>query len=89
MSIQGINSVKLINATGERKATKIDRVIRMRELLEITSLSRATVYRMVSRDKNFPKPIKIGNNNARNSAVGFLLADVQRWIEEKAKQCPT
>jgi prophage regulatory protein len=36
-----------------------DRLLRMQDLLDITGLSRATVYRAVCAG-SFPKPIKIG-----------------------------
>lgn len=60
-----------------------ERLIRMPELLTFTSLSRASVYRLIESDSDFPKPVKLGNSAARNSAVGFALSEVQRWIEKR------
>lgn len=63
-----------------------ERLIRLPELLAITSLSRATAYRLIANDPEFPKPIKIGLSNARNSAVGFSLTEVQRWITKQTQK---
>lgn len=63
-----------------------ERLIRLPELLELTSLSRASAYRRIANDSDFPKPIKIGSGNARNSAVGFSFTEVQRWINKQAEK---
>ena len=63
-----------------------DRLIRLPELLAMTSLSRATVYRLIANDIDFPKPVKIGNSSARNSAVGFSFTEIQRWIDQQAEK---
>ena len=63
-----------------------ERLIRLPELLELTSLSRASAYRRIATDSDFPKPIKIGSSSARNSAVGFSFTEVQRWINQQAEK---
>lgn len=64
--------------------TQQERFIRLPELLTFTSLSRASAYRLMASDSDFPKPIKLGGSTARNAAVGFSLSEVQRWIEKRA-----
>lgn len=63
-----------------------DRLIRLPELMNLTSLSRASAYRLIASDPDFPKPIKIGFSNARNCAVGFALKEVQHWIDKQTKK---
>lgn len=60
-----------------------ERLIRLPELLSFTSLSRASAYRLIASDSDFPKPVKLGNSPARNSAVGFSLKEVQHWIKKR------
>lgn len=63
-----------------------DRLIRLPELKQITSLSRASVYRLIASDSAFPKPVKLGTNTARNSAVGFSFNELQQWIQKKSEK---
>lgn len=55
-----------------------EQVIRYRELKRIVPLSRSTVWRK-SRAGEFPMPIPLGS-----SAIGWLLSEVQAWIEAQA-----
>jgi prophage regulatory protein len=60
------------------------RVMRMRELLETTGLSRSSVYGRLCPsasqfDPSFPKQIKLGTGpNAR--AVGWIREEVLAWL---------
>jgi prophage regulatory protein len=63
-----------------------DRLIRLPELMRITSLSRASAYRLIANDANFPKPIKLSNSTARNSAVGFSFNELQQWIQKQSEK---
>ena len=56
---------------------KIDRLIRMRELVGIVSMSRANIYRMVKEGK-FPKWIKLAE---RTSA--WRLSEIEAWIKDR------
>ena len=56
---------------------KIDRLVRMRELVGIVSMSRANIYRMVKQGK-FPKWIKLAE---RTSA--WRLSEIEAWIKDK------
>ena len=53
-----------------------DRLIRMREVIELTALSRATIYREMDTG-SFPLPIRIGGNNR------WELAEITAFIEER------
>lgn len=61
------------------------RILRIRQVQERTGLGRSTIYDRLDRrsrrfDEAFPKPVKIGI-----SAVGWLEADVERWIDRQVK----
>lgn len=56
-------------------------LVRMPELMALTGLARPTVYKLLQRDPNFPKPVKLSDSGARNAPVGFVLGEVQAWIE--------
>ncbi|MGM3411960.1 helix-turn-helix transcriptional regulator [Ralstonia holmesii] len=55
------------------------RILRMKQLIERTNLSRATLYVLMSSDPTFPPKIKL---TARS--VGFLESDVDAWIASRA-----
>lgn len=60
------------------------RVLRMREVQERIGLSRSTIYDRMNvnsprYDKTFPRPIKLGC-----SAVGWLEANINDWIQSRA-----
>lgn len=51
----------------------------MREVLQITGLSRPTIYRRIA-DKSFPASIKLGENS-----VGWKDTAVYEWLEARAE----
>lgn len=53
------------------------RIVRRAEVLEVTGLSRATLYRLIS-DGRFPAPVKLAAN-----AVGWREAEVREWLESR------
>ncbi|HDR9105116.1 helix-turn-helix transcriptional regulator [Burkholderia semiarida] len=55
------------------------RVLRIKQLIERTNLSRATLYALMSNDLTFPRKIKL---TARS--VGFLESEVDAWIAARA-----
>ncbi|HBO5639840.1 AlpA family phage regulatory protein [Pseudomonas aeruginosa] len=61
-------------------ATEV-RLVRMPELLSLTSLSRSTAHRLMKSDPTFPKPVKLSDSTARNAPVAFVLGEVQAWIQ--------
>lgn len=54
------------------------RVLRIRELQNVTGFSKSTLYRWIQKG-DFPKPIHCGPG-----AVGWLEQEVEEWIETKA-----
>ena len=54
------------------------RVVRLPEVVEITGLSRATIWRR-ERDGSFPRPIRLGGERTR--AVGWREQDIYDWID--------
>jgi prophage regulatory protein len=56
------------------------KILRMRDIRNITGLSRATIYLMIKKG-TFPDQIKIGVR-----AVGWIESDLQAWIESKTSK---
>ena len=53
----------------------LDRLIRLPELLQITGLSRATVYRLIEQRK-FPASVQISANSK-----GWFASQVEAWMQ--------
>ena len=58
------------------------RVIRMKRLSEMLSVSRSTLYDWLNPsspryDSEFPRPVRL---SAKGVAVGWFLDDVMRWL---------
>ncbi|MBJ6957480.1 AlpA family transcriptional regulator [Vibrio cholerae] len=53
------------------------KVIRLKEVIELTGLSKSSIYRMASDDK-FPKPLSLGSRS-----VGWIESEVTQWLDEK------
>ncbi len=53
--------------------------IRLNVVQEITSLSKSTIYRLIS-EGDFPKQIQIGKR-----AVVWVRSDINDWINQKLK----
>lgn len=58
-------------------------LIRMPDLLALTGLQRATVYKRLKDDPTFPRPVPLSDSNARGAPVGFVLAEVQAWVRAR------
>lgn len=56
------------------------RVLTLSEVLEITKVSRSTLYGMLDRDE-FPRPMKLGERKN-----GWTDTQVEAWITERADQ---
>ncbi len=57
--------------------TGIDRIIRAKEVQNLTGLSRTTLWRFENKGQ-FPRRVSLGA-----STVGWKLSEVQNWIEER------
>lgn len=62
------------------------RIIRLREVMDLTGLARSTVYKHIE-EGTFPKPVALGGRS-----VGWVEQEVQDWvlarIEERDRGCP-
>jgi len=57
--------------------------IRITRVIELTSLSKSTIYRLIKKDR-FPKPITLrGMENVRL----FVKDEVEDWIKEQIATC--
>ena len=54
-----------------------DRIIRAKEVQNLTGLSRTTLWRLEQKDA-FPKRVSLGGQS-----VGWKLSEVQGWIDDK------
>ncbi|MNO74079.1 Prophage CP4-57 regulatory protein (AlpA) [compost metagenome] len=58
-------------------------LIRMPDLLALTGLQRATVYKRLKDDPTFPKPVPLSDSTARGAPVAWVLAEVQGWVRAR------
>ena len=54
-----------------------DRLLRRREVEELTGLSRASIYRLI-RDGRFPAPVRVSD-----AAVRWKASDITIWIQSR------
>lgn len=62
------------------------RIIRIREVEALTTLKRSTIYKKLTTDKSFPRPIPLSDSRARGAPVGFVLGEVLAWIESRIEK---
>ena len=55
-------------------------IIRLKDVIALTALSRSTIYLRMVQGK-FPKKINLGSR-----AVGWLSSEVNEWIEERIRE---
>ena len=68
-----------LNATGNSIPTDIGhRFARMADVVRMTGLSRATIYRMIA-DNRFPTQVRIGSR-----AVGWRWSDLESWSQTRS-----
>tara|TARA_B100000787_G_scaffold163048_1_gene144335 strand:+ start:336 stop:530 length:195 start_codon:yes stop_codon:yes gene_type:complete len=53
------------------------RVIKLAQVIEITSLSSATIYRLIKTGQ-FPKQLKLAQRSS-----GWLLEEINNWLDSK------
>lgn len=56
---------------------RMDSILRLPKVLEVTGLSKSTLYRM-ARDGDFPRPVRIASQ-----LVGWRASLIQKWIESR------
>jgi len=58
-------------------STITPQILRLPEVVTITRISKATIYRLLNRD-GFPRPIKLGER-----CVGWRRGEVDSWLESR------
>ena len=67
------------------------KVVRLRDLTALISLSRSTVYGLINprssqHDPSFPKPVRLGTSP--RSAIGWRVDEVLAWLETRERVRP-
>ena len=65
------------NSVSSNERPSLNKVIKLSEVKQITTLSTASIYRQI-KDKSFPKQIKLGE---RSSA--WFYDEIMQWLEDK------
>ena len=78
----GVHQMNALNS----QAFQINQILNIKQLVEITGLSRATIYSLLDPkskyyDTSFPKQINITTHR-----VGWIAKEVNDWIELKINQ---
>lgn len=60
-----------------------DRILRIKQVLDLTGLSRSTLYRMIH-ESTFPKQMHISRH-----CVGWRESEVRIWLENPISYSPT
>ena len=55
----------------------IDKLLRRRQVEEVTGLSRSSIYRLM-RNGEFPVPVRVGP-----AAVRWKASDISAWLESR------
>ena len=55
----------------------VDRLLRRREVEEITGVSRSAIYRLMHNGE-FPRPVRVGT-----AAVRWRASDIAAWLESR------
>ena len=55
-------------------------ILRLKDVIAMTELSRSTIYLRMEQDK-FPQQINLGSR-----AVGWISSEIKEWIEERIKE---
>ncbi|WP_273150760.1 helix-turn-helix transcriptional regulator [Methylophaga thiooxydans] len=56
------------------------RILRLKDVMAKTGLSRSCIYKYITEGK-FPESIKLGQRS-----VGWVESEIDEWLESKAKQ---
>jgi prophage regulatory protein len=59
-------------------------LIRVKQVMAITGIGRATVYKLMNQpDSGFPQAVKLTNSTARGAPVAWVLSEVQAWARSR------
>jgi len=68
--------LKLCSNERSTLAIQAEKILKIKDVISITSLSRASVYRLAADSRsNFPKPVKISVR-----ASGWKLSSITQWL---------
>ena len=56
-----------------------NRILRLREVMRLTGLSKTTIYRRY-RDGTFPRPLKLGPQS-----IGWRRGEILEWLESRPR----
>ncbi len=57
------------------------RVLRIRQVVQRTNLSRSTIYSLISSDPSFPSKVRLSER-----AIGFLEHEIDAWILARSEK---
>lgn len=58
-------------------------LLRPKEAMVLTGLGRTSFYKLMGQDPTFPKPVKLMDSESRGAPVGFVLQEVEAWINRR------
>jgi len=64
----------------QEELLKKSKVLKINEVVELTTLPRSTVYFLIKKGK-FPKPIRLSDRR-----VGWLYVDIVNWLNKKKSE---
>lgn len=75
-----------MNASLTQTAFVMNKIINIKQVIEFTGLSRATIYSLLDPksdyyDSTFPKQVRLTTNR-----VGWSASEINQWIESKLAQ---
>jgi len=73
-------SQKFQNLNLHRGEIIMQKIYRLKNVIEVTGMSRSTIYRLMDQDK-FPKPMKLSER-----IIGFLEEDIDQWIQDRYQE---
>lgn len=76
-SVAKLDLHKSTSSSGNSDNKRPNDLIRMKEVVQMTGLSRSTLYRLQQLDE-FPRSIKLGCRS-----VAWMRGDIDDWIKEK------
>lgn len=75
-----VPNVAVLGGATSHSSSNAARILRMKQLIDRTNLSRATLYVLMSKDLSFPRKIKLTERS-----IGFLESEVNEWIAHRAQ----
>jgi len=58
----------------------VERILRLKEVLEITGLRKSTLYRYMA-EQRFPRPLKLCPQAGSRGAVGWTETMIRDWLK--------